>query len=52
MGMWYREPPPMSAFDEEIWEYLQIERERNLILSLLLYGEDEEDEGDEEKNKD
>ena len=46
--MWYREPPPFSAFDEEIEEYLLVERERNLILALLLYGEDEE-KGDEEK---
>jgi len=45
--MWYREPPPFSAFDEEIEEYLIIERERDFILALLLYGEDEE-KGDEE----
>jgi len=44
----------MSAFDEEIEEYLLIERERNLILALLLYGEDEEkgdDQGDGNKEK-
>jgi hypothetical protein len=48
--MWYREPPSFSAFDEEIEEYLLIERERDFILALLLYGEDEEDKenGDEE----
>ena len=40
--MWYREPPSFSAFDEEIEEYLLVERERDLILALLLYGEDEE----------
>jgi len=51
--MWYREPPPFSAFDEEIAEYLLVERERDLILALLLYGEDEEkrneEKGDREK---
>jgi len=49
--MWYREPPPFSAFDEEIEEYLMIERERNFILALLLYGEDEE-KGDNQENGD
>jgi len=51
--MWYREPPSFSAFDEEIEEYLLVERERDLILALLLYGEDEEkrneEKGDREK---
>ena len=49
--MWYREPPPFSAFDEEIEEYLLVERERDLILALLLYGEDEE-KGNNQENED
>jgi hypothetical protein len=47
--MWYREPPPMSAFDEEIEEYLIIERERDFLLALVLYGEDKEDKKNDDK---
>jgi hypothetical protein len=47
--MWYREPPPFSAFDEEIEEYLIIERERNFLLALVLYGENEEDKKNRDK---
>jgi len=47
--MWYREPPPFSAFDEEIEEYLIIERERDFLLALVLYGEDKEDKKNDDK---
>jgi len=47
--MWYREPPPMSAFDEEIEEYLLIERERDFLLALVLYEEDKKNDDKEDK---
>jgi hypothetical protein len=49
--MWYREPPPFSAFDEEIEEYLLIERERDFLLALVLYGEDAEKGGEEKGDR-
>ena len=47
--MWYRELPPFSAFDEEIEEYLVIERERDFLLALVLYGEDAENKKNDDK---
>ena len=59
MGM-YTEPPGLSAFDEEVWDYLQWMKECSLLLALAIDEiENERDkEGevgkgdDEEKSKD
>ena len=47
----YKEPPSMSAFDEEYYDYLQYVKECSLLLALAI-DEESKDKEDEGANKD
>jgi len=44
----YREPPPLSAFDEEYYNYLQYVKECSLLLALAIDEIEKEKENKEE----
>jgi len=50
----YSEPPSMSAFDEEVYDYLQYVKECSLLLAMAIEEEEMKDEDKEGKgaNKD
>ena len=50
----YREPPPLSAFDEEYYDYLQYIKECSLLIALAIEEKEMKDEDKEGKgaNKD
>ena len=44
----YREPPPLSAFDEEVYDYLQYVKECSLLLAMAIEEIEKEKENKEE----
>ena len=44
----YKEPPSMSAFDEEYYDYLQYVKECSLLLALAIDEIEKEKENNEE----
>jgi len=48
----YKEPPSLSAFDEEYYDYLQYVKECSLLLALAIDEMENENKEGEGANKD